>query len=113
MEQKQLNEFQEFSENNFTKRIVFKKDESVVFVLNFMPGQELPPHKHPGTQVFLLVLEGTGTMNMDGKETVICKDDLIQVGGDEQFSFKNTGEARLSLHVILSKIPDERYAQNV
>jgi mannose-6-phosphate isomerase-like protein (cupin superfamily) len=113
MEQKHLSDFQEFSENNFTKRVVYKKGESVVFVLNFKPGQELPSHKHLGTQVFLSVLEGSGTINTDGKETLINKDDLINVGGDEQFSFKNTGESNLSLYVILSKIPDERYAQNV
>lgn len=83
MEQKHLSDFQEFSESNFTKRVIYKKGESVVFVLNFMLGQELPLHKHPGTQVFLSVLEGSGTMNTDGKETLINKDDLIHVEGEE------------------------------
>lgn len=50
----------------------------------------LPTHKHPGSYVFLLVLEG-----------------------EEQFAFANTGNNPTSLYVVLNKVPDPRYAQNV
>lgn len=113
MEKQSLSHYQEYSEKSFTKRVVYKRDESVVFILNFMPGQELPKHKHPGTQVYLHVLEGNGTMTIDGHDNEIEQGDIIRVDGNEEFSFNNSGQHRLSLHVVLNKIPDERYAQNV
>ncbi len=113
MEKQGLQAVKDYNEDKFTKRIVFKNGESVVFVLNFMPGQELPTHQHPGTAVFILVLDGGGTVTVNGAETLLVKDDVISCEGNEQFSFKNTGTLPTSLYVVLSKIPDERYAQNI
>jgi quercetin dioxygenase-like cupin family protein len=113
MEKKELLQAKEFNEDRFTKRILFKQGESVVFVLNFLPGQELPTHQHPGTAVYILVLEGSGTVTVDGQQTLLVKDDVITCEGHEQFSFNNTGAAPASLYVVLNKIPDERYAQNI
>lgn len=113
MEKKELQLAKEYNQDKFTKRILFKSGESVVFVLNFMPGQELPTHQHPGTAVFILVLEGTGTVTVNGEESFLIKDDVISCEGDEHFSFKNTGSTPTSLYVVLSKIPNEDYAQNV
>lgn len=113
MEIKRLGEFTDFQESRFTKRIVHKQDESVVFVLNFQDGQQLPPHKHPGTQVYILVLQGQGVITVDGRETEIGKNDIVRVGGDEEFSFANAAGEKTSLYVCLNKIPDERYAEEI
>jgi quercetin dioxygenase-like cupin family protein len=113
MDKKQIQAFKEYNSVKFTKRVVFKNGESVAFILNFMPGQELPPHKHPETAVYILVLEGNGTVTVNEEQTSLVKDDLISCDGNEQFSFKNTGSEPTSLYVVLSKIPDERYAQNM
>lgn len=113
MEKKELQSVKDYNQDKFTKRILFKSGESVVFVLNFMPGQELPTHQHPGTAVFILVLDGSGTVTVNGEESILVKDDVISCEGDEQFSFSNTGSTPTSLYVVLSKIPDERYAQDL
>jgi quercetin dioxygenase-like cupin family protein len=113
MEIKSLSPMLEFSEERFTKRIIHKKDDSVVFVLNFMPGQELPVHNHPGTAVYILVLAGAGDVIVNGEASAIAKDDTVWVDGAEQFAFKNTGSEQTTLYVMLAKIPDERFAQNV
>lgn len=113
MEKKELSVMLEYNETQFTKRIVHKKGESVVFALNFMPGQELPKHQHPNTDVYILVLEGNGTMTVDGEQTAVAKGDVVHCDGSEQFSYKNSGDVPSSLYVVLSKVPDERYAQNV
>jgi len=113
MEKKSLQDVREFGADKLTKRVLFQKGESVAFVLNFQPGQTLPPHKHPGSAVFLLVVEGAGTMTVDGVATEIVRDDAICVGGDEQFAFENTGAEPARLYVALSKVPDERYTQNI
>jgi quercetin dioxygenase-like cupin family protein len=113
MEIKSLAALREYADERFTKRIIHQKGDSVVFILNFQPGQELPKHKHPGTAVYLLVMNGSGTVTVNGSDHKVAKDDCIWVDGEEDFSFKNTGNEQTSLYVLLAKIPDQRYAQNV
>lgn len=113
MDKQSLGTLQDFQQDKFTKRIAFKKGESVVFVLNFMPGQELPTHKHPGTDVYILALEGNGTVTVDEVQSELLKGDIIHLHGDEAFSYANHGEAPASLYVILTKIPEPRYAENI
>ncbi|HLO13107.1 MAG TPA: cupin domain-containing protein [Pseudoneobacillus sp.] len=113
MEKKSLQEHLEYSEAQFTKRIIFKKGDSTVFVLNFMPGQKLPAHKHPGTEVFLLMLAGSGTFIIDGVPTEVQEKDVIHTSSEEELAFENTSNEPSSVYVMLNKIPDERYAQNI
>ncbi len=42
MKQTNLQEYMQYNEERFTKRIIFKEGESTVFLLNFMPQQALP-----------------------------------------------------------------------
>jgi quercetin dioxygenase-like cupin family protein len=113
MEKLSLKDYQEFSEERFTKRIVFKKGESTVFLLNFMPGQELPKHTHPGTEVYILTMQGEGTFTIDGAEVISAASDTVHITGTEELAYKNTGSEPVTLYVMLNKIPDERFAQNI
>jgi len=113
MEKQTLSHYQEFSEERFTKRIVFKKGDSTVFLLNFLPGQELPPHAHPGSEVFIQMMQGEGTFNVDGEDIVVQQNEVVHCRDQEKMAFKNTGSEPVSLYVMLSKIPDERFAQDL
>jgi quercetin dioxygenase-like cupin family protein len=113
MEKQSLNQYQEFSEERFTKRIVFKKGDSTVFLLNFMPGQELPKHTHPGTEVFILTMQGEGTFTIDGEEVTAPANETVHLSGSEELSYKNTGDEPVTLYVMLNKVPDERFAQDI
>ncbi|WP_042356595.1 cupin domain-containing protein [Bacillus rubiinfantis] len=113
MEKNSVRAFMEYSEDKFTKRIIYKKGETTAFVLNFLPGQALPTHKHPGTEVYLYVIAGSGTIIIDGNETRVSEKDLIHVDSEEEMSFKNNGSEPVSLYVVLSKIPNEQYAKNI
>lgn len=113
MEIKSIIPSQVFTEDKFSKRIVYQNGESIVFILNFMPGQSLPKHKHPESHVYLLILQGTGTITVDGENTEISDHDVIHCEGNEEFSFINTGKERVSLYVHLTKVPDARYSQEV
>ncbi|MDP4172096.1 MAG: cupin domain-containing protein, partial [Bacillota bacterium] len=90
-----------------------KKGESTAFVLNFLPGQQLPAHKHPGSEVFLYVICGNGTFTIDGNEKAVEQFDLFHCSGEEELTFVNNGESPLSLYVVLSKIPSELYSKNI
>ncbi len=113
MEKNSVKAFMEYSEEKFTKRIIYKKGETTAFVLNFLPGQALPTHKHPGTEVYLYVVTGRGTIIIDGLETEVSEADLIHVDSEDEMAFHNNGNEPVSLYVVLSKIPNERYAKNI
>lgn len=113
MEQKNVQEFIEYQSEKFTKRIIFKKGENAVFLLNFSGDQALPAHKHPGADLYLLVLEGGGTFKIDGKDVPAKKGDTLFVEGEEEFAFVNDPKSETSLYVMLNKVPGEEYAKNI
>ena len=113
MKKHNINDFLEFNEEGFTKRVIFKEDKTTVFILNFKPGQSLPAHKHPGSNVQLIVLEGEGNFTIDGEEVGVTQKDTLFVTGEEVLAFSNSGTENVSLYVMLNKIPDERYAENI
>ncbi|USB31694.1 cupin domain-containing protein [Paenibacillus sp. YPG26] len=113
MEKKTIAEHTEFRDDSFTKKILFKQGDNVVFMLHFLPGQSLPAHKHPGADVYLMVVEGSGEMIVDDNVVQVSKSDVVHVDGGEMFSYSNTGSEPSSLYVVLTKIPDERYAKEI
>ncbi len=113
MQKQSVKAYQEYSDEKFTKRVIFNTGESTAFVLNFMPGQTLPAHKHPGSEVFLFVLTGKGTIIIDGQETEIAEADVIHTSDTEELAFKNSGTEPVSLYVVLTKLPGEQYAKNI
>lgn len=113
MKKSNLSEFQEYQEHKFTKRIIHKEAENVIFVLNFSPGAELPTHNHPGANVYILVLEGKGAVISNGEETAVAAGDMVHITGDEHFSYRNGEEGTSSLYVVLTKTPSDNYAVNV
>jgi quercetin dioxygenase-like cupin family protein len=113
MEKNSIKAFQEFNEERFTKKVIYKKGETTAFVLNFLPEQQLPPHKHPGSEVYLYIVNGSGTFLIDGAETVVTEGDVVHVSDQEEMAFQNSGSEPVSLYVVLSKIPSDKYAQNI
>ncbi len=104
MEKQSIKTYQEFKEDSFTKRVIFNNGNSTAFILNFLPGQILPAHKHPGAEVYLLVVSGKGTIIIDGRESEVTETELIHTGSDEELSFINTSSDRVSLYVVLNKL---------
>jgi quercetin dioxygenase-like cupin family protein len=113
VEKNSVKAYMDYSEERFTKRIIYKKGETTAFVLNFLPGQQLPIHKHPGTEVYIYVVTGNGAIMIDGVGSAVSEADLIHVNSEEEMSFTNSGNEPVSLYVVLSKIPSEQYAKNI
>lgn len=104
MEKAALKTYTEFNEDRFTKKVIFNTGATQAFVLNFSPGQQLPAHKHPGAEVYLLVLSGNGTFLIDGAEKAVEENDVIHVSNEEEMAFKNNGSQPVSIYVVLSKV---------
>jgi|SRR5690625_3828380 len=104
MEIKKIAEAKQFDEKRFTKIDMMKTRKSVAFILNFLPGQEMRAHDHPGRVLYLLVLDGKGTMSIDGKQIEVVEGDVIYCEADEQIGFVNTSDERVSIYATMTKI---------
>src|SRR5699024_7106809 len=100
---KNISEAQEYSHERFKKGSLFKEKGSSAFVLNFMPGQELPAHRHPGHDVYLFVFEGEGECTIDGETHSLAWRDVIHCNEEEELSLKNSGQKLMSVYVVLAK----------
>lgn len=103
MDIRTITEMQTYQDERFTKNLLYQNEKSTAFVLNFLPGQSLPPHPHPGAHVYLNVIEGNGMCTIDDEEQEIMLKDVIHCADQQVLSVKNTGEGPLSIYVVLAK----------
>ncbi len=92
------------------KRMIFKSDNVIAFVLNIAKGEMLPGHTHLETTLLLQVMEGNAKVLTDGKETPLQAGELMQIDGQESMQVINTGEDVLRLYVTISPIGTEAFA---
>src|SRR5690625_484827 len=97
----------EFDEKRFTKIDVIKTRNTNVFVLNFLPKQEMKQHAHPEKDLSLHVLEGSGTLFIDDEQFTIQKGDIIYCEAHEEVGFLNGENGKTSIYGVLSNIPSE------
>ena len=105
MQKEQLTAYMEYSEKRFTKKNVFKEDGMNAFVLNFLPGQELPSHIHPKARVCLLVLKGQGTFTINQEKVPVAENDVLFAREDEELGFINDSPENTSIYVVLNRMP--------
>jgi len=102
-----------YSEDNFTKKVLFNESRVLNFVLNFKPGQGVPAHNHEQSDLIIHVLNGEGEMGVDGVMNKITHGDVIHCKGTEVFSLKNNGHKDMSCFVILAPNPSPIYSKEV
>ncbi|AFQ44026.1 cupin domain-containing protein [Desulfosporosinus meridiei] len=102
-----------YKDDNLTKKILFNESRVLNFVLNFRPGQGVPPHHHEQSDLIIHVLVGQGEMGVDGTIHEITEGDVIHCKGSEVFSLKNTGDKDMSCFVILAPNPSAAYSIEV
>ena len=102
-----------YTEEKFTKRVLFNENRVLNFVLNFKPGQGVPAHNHEQSDLIIQVLVGEGEMGVDGTMHNIVEGDVIHCKGTEVFSLKNNGTKDMSCFVILAPNPSPMYSKEV
>ena len=103
-----------YRDGSITKRILFKEPQATAFVLNFQPGQALPPHTHDRSLLILQPLRGSGVLTVGDKAETIGPGQIARVDGDAVMSLACRGDEPLSVLVILAPTPaDPRYTQPV
>jgi quercetin dioxygenase-like cupin family protein len=105
-----FNNYFDDPEEKIAKRMLFKSDDVIAFVLNIAKGEILPGHTHLESTLFLQVLEGKAKVLTDGNETPLQVGELIQVDGPESLQVINGGEEVLRLFVTISPMGSEAFA---
>jgi quercetin dioxygenase-like cupin family protein len=100
-----------YSDQSITKRVIFKENRILNFMLNLSPGQTVPPHNHENSDLLVHVLTGEAEMTVDDKTCTIVAGDIIHCDGKEMFSLKNNGKDNLSCFVILTPNPSAMYSK--
>ena len=105
-----FNEYYHEPEGKIAKRMLYKSDNVIAFVLNIAKGEILPGHTHLESTLFLQVMEGNAKVVTDGNETSLQVGELMQVDGQESLQVINTGEDVLRLFVTISPMGSEAFA---
>lgn len=105
-----FNDFFHQPEGKIAKRMLYKSDNVIAFVLNIAVGEVLPGHTHLESTLFLQVLEGSAKVVTDGNETLLQVGELMQVDGQESLQVINNGEEILRLFVTISPMGLEAFA---
>jgi quercetin dioxygenase-like cupin family protein len=67
--------------------------------LTLKPGENLAEHKNPFDVIFF-VAEGSGVLSIEGKESILSKNDVTKVTSDKNRGWKNNEDQDLRLLVI-------------
>lgn len=105
-----FNDYYHDPEGKIAKRMIYKSDNVIAFVLNIAKGEILPGHTHLESTLLLQVMEGNAKVVTDGKESSLQVGQLMQVDGQESLQVFNTGENVLRLYVTISPIGSEAFA---
>jgi len=107
-----FNDYFHEPQEKIAKRMIFKSDNVIAFVLNIAKGEMLPGHTHLKSTLILQVMEGNAKVVTDGNETSLQVGELMQVEGQESMQVKNMGEGVLRLYVTISPMGSEAYAKD-
>lgn len=107
-----FNDYFQNPEKNIAKRMIYKSDNVIAFMLNIAKGSVLPGHTHLESTLLLQVMEGSAKVFTDGKETPLAVGELMQVDGPESMQVENAGDDILRLFVSISPIGTDAFAQD-
>lgn len=104
MEVYDLKEFMEYKETSLTKKIILDTPDVLCFVLNLMPGQTIPEHRHENSTMIATMLWGKGRFTVNGESIELSPPQTLLLKGSDSFGIAQVHE-KLSLHVTLSPNP--------
>ncbi len=105
-----FNDYFHEPQKKIAKRMLFKSDNVIAFILNIAKGAVLPGHTHLESTLFLQVIKGNAKVVTDGNETSLQVGELMQVDGQESMQVINSGEDVLRLFVTISPMGSEAFA---
>ncbi|MEA5083490.1 MAG: cupin [Lachnospiraceae bacterium] len=97
-------------QDKIAKRMIFKSDNVIAFILNIAKGEMLPGHTHLDSTLLLQVMKGNANVVTDGNENSLQEGELMQINGQESLQVINMGEDVLRLYVTISPMGSDAFA---
>ena len=102
---KNMREMEQYSDDQFVVKGVYKGVQSEAVLLFLKPGQEMPSHPHQRSEVVLVPQEGQGMMIVDDtKAVVLVPETLCYEPAGHIFCIRNTGDGPLRVLVTLIRV---------
>lgn len=80
-----------------------QKNTNLLAEVTLPPGGSIGYHPHHEETEFYIILEGTGSVNDNGKDVPIQAGDAMTTGGGASHSITNTGSAPLKMLAVIIK----------
>jgi mannose-6-phosphate isomerase-like protein (cupin superfamily) len=93
---------EETENNNNFRKVLFTGKYSQLVVMSLKPGEEIGMEVHDKVDQFFRIEEGKAKFIVDGKETLVKKDEAFIVPAGSEHNVINTGSENLKLYTIYS-----------
>ena len=86
-------------DNDFFRRVLFTGEHAQLVVMSLRPGEEIGDEVHEVDQ-FLYVVDGEGTVTIDGESAEFEKGDAVFVPAHARHNVVNTDDEAMKLFTI-------------
>lgn len=91
-----------YNSDQFVAEPLLDGTRSNVRVIRLSPGQTLPTHTHSTSDLMIYIVEGSGTLDVDGASVAFVEGSLAFFRGDEELRLANTSTAGLTALAFLA-----------
>jgi len=106
---KNMREMEQYSDDQFVIKSVYKGEQSEAVLLFLKPGQEMPSHPHALFEVVLVPQKGQGVMSVDGiKDVDLFPETLYYEPAGRTLRIRNTGSGPLQVLITLVRVEERR-----
>jgi len=92
----------DYDRERFVAAPLLDGSQSNVRVIRLSPGQSLPPHTHSTSDLMIYIVEGSGSLDIDGGTVAFVAGSLAYFRGDEELRLANNGTTGLTALAFLT-----------
>lgn len=101
-----IDELAEFSADRRVRKRLFLEDRIEAEVAYYEPGQSTVPHHHVGQDEIFLIMDGSGTITVDGERRRVSRGDVIFAPADLKHAVEVDQGERMAM--VFVKAPGRR-----
>lgn len=102
---KNMRVMEQYSDDQFVIKGVYKGEQSEAVLLFLRPGQEMPSHHHDRFEIVLLPQTGRGVMSVNGvKKVDLLPETLYYESAGSTFRITNTGNDPLQVLITFIRV---------
>lgn len=91
-----------YDSERFVAEPLLDGTQSNVRVIRLSPGQSLPTHTHSTSDLMIYIVEGSGTLDVDGTDVAFVAGALAYFRGEEELRLANNSTTGLTALAFLA-----------